>query len=426
MMREARRSGPLSGRMRVPGSKSLTNRALVCASLASGTSVLTNASESDDTALMANGLNQLGILVLRKGPDLEVRGGGGVLYAPRFPIPSGNAGTTLRFLLALSAVAQGTTAIETSPRMAERPNDDIVDALKGMGLDVRHEAGSPRFEVTGREMPGGKIAVRSDRSSQFLSSLLLVAPCARTRCTLVAPGPVASREYIGLTLDVMEKFGVPVRTEGADRYSVDSPVRYLPAVFAVEADASGATYPFAAAAIAGGAVFVPGVLPSSRQPDAGFPAVLSRMGCRVEARDGGTRVARGEGLRGIDVSMDTMPDAVPALVAAALFADGPTTIRGVGQLRYKESNRMEGFAGEIGKLGGNIQIEGDVMSVSPAPLHGELLSTHDDHRLAMSFALIGLRIPGVIVDNPGCVKKSFPLFWDELDSLLEESSQRGR
>jgi len=426
MIREARRSGPLAGRMRVPGSKSLTNRALVCASLSSGTSVLTNASESDDTALLVNGLNQLGILVLKKGPDLEVRGGGGVLHAPKFPIPSGNAGTTLRFLLALSALARGTTVIETSSRMAERPNDDIVGALKGMGLEVLHDPGSPRFEVSGRGVPGGEITVRSDRSSQFLSALLLVAPYAGTPCTLIAPGPVASREYVSLTIDVMEKFGVAVRAEGAHRYAVASPVRYLPAKFAVEADASGATYPFAAAAIAGGAVFVPGVLPSSLQPDAGFPPVLSRMGCRVEAAEGGMSVARGGVLRGIDVSMRDMPDAVPALVAAALFADGPTTIRDVGQLRYKESNRMEGFAGEIAKLGGNIGIDGDVMTVRPAPLHGELLSTHDDHRLAMSFALIGLRVPGVMIDDPGCVKKSFPLFWDELDRLLEESSHTGR
>jgi len=426
MIREARSSGPLSGHMRVPGSKSLTNRALVCASLATGTSLLTGASESDDTALMVNGLNQFGILVLKKGTDLEVRGGGGVLHAPKFPIPCGNAGTTLRFLIALSALARGTTSIETSPRMAQRPNDDIVDALKAVGVDVRHEAGSTRFEVAGAGLRGGEIEVRSDRSSQFLSALLLAAPYAAAPCTLDAPGSVASREYVRLTVDVMEKFGVAVRAEGAGRWRVASPARYLAAHFAVEADASGATYPFAAAAIAGGAVFVPGVLPSSLQPDAGFAGVLSHMGCRVEPSEGGMSVARGEVLRGVDVAMDAMPDAVPALAAAALFADGPTTIRGVGRLRYKESNRLEGFAGEIGKLGGRIDVGEDFMRVTPAPLHGELLSTHDDHRLAMSFALIGLRVPGLAIDNPGCVKKSFPLFWDELDRLIDESSHTGR
>jgi 3-phosphoshikimate 1-carboxyvinyltransferase len=412
--------------MCVPGSKSLTNRALVCASLAEGNSVLTNASESDDTALLANGLNQLGILVHRRESGLEVQGRGGVLHAPKFPIPSGNAGTTLRFLLSLGVLASGTTVIETSGRMAERPNDDILDALKGMGVPVKHDPRSTRFEVTGTGLPGGEIAVRSDRSSQFLSSLLMVAPYARTHCTVMPSGTVASAHYIRLTVEVMEKFGVLVRSEAGERFSVDAPVRYSPAAYAVEGDASGATYPFAAAAIAGGEVFVPGVLPSSHQPDAGFPEVLRMMGCRAETRDGGTLVSRGRTLRGIDVMMNGMPDAVPALVAVALFADGETRIRGIGHLRFKESNRIEEFAGELRKLGGEIGVEGDVMTVRQARLHGALLETHDDHRLAMSFAVLGLRVPGVKIEDPGCVRKSFPSFWEELERLLEQSSQSGR
>jgi 3-phosphoshikimate 1-carboxyvinyltransferase len=426
MIREARTSGVLAGVMRVPGSKSLTNRALVCASLAEGNSVLANASGSDDTALLANGLNQLGILVQRKESGLEVGGRGGVLHAPKFPIPSGNAGTTLRFLLSLGVLASGTTVIETSGRMAERPNDDILDALKGSGVPVKHDPQSTRFEITGTGLPGGEIAVRSDRSSQFLSSLLMVAPYAGTRCTVRASGAVASSHYIRLTLDVMEKFGVPVRSEAGARYTIDAPLHYRPALFDVEGDASCATYPWAAAAIAGGEVFVPGVLPSSHQPDAGFPEVLRRMGCRVEAKDGGTLVSRGGTLGAIDVSMSGMPDAVPALVAVALFADGETTIRGVGQLRFKESNRLEGFAGELGKLGAAIDVEGDALRVGTANLHGALLGTHDDHRLAMSFAVIGLRVPGVKIDDPGCVRKSYPSFWEELERLLEQSAQSGR
>jgi 3-phosphoshikimate 1-carboxyvinyltransferase len=224
----------------------------------------------------------------------------------------------------------------------------------------------------------------------------------------------------------MEKFGVRVRSEAGERYTVDAPLRYSPAVFAVEGDASGATYPFAAAAIVGGDVFVPGVLPSSHQPDAGFPAILGMMGCRVEVRDGGTLVSRYGTLRGIDVTMNGMPDAVPALVAVALFADGETTIRGVGQLRYKESNRLEGLAGELTKLGAEVGVEGDVMRVRQSSLHGALLGTLDDHRLAMSFALIGLRVPGVKIEDPGCVRKSFPAFWEELEQLLEMSNHSGR
>jgi 3-phosphoshikimate 1-carboxyvinyltransferase len=426
MIREAKTSGPLAGRMRVPGSKSLTNRALVCASLARGNSLLANASDSDDTALLTNGLNQLGILVHRRGSALEVEGRGGVLHAPKFPIPSGNAGTTLRFLLSLGVLAGGTTVIEASGRMAERPNDDIIDALRGMGVPVRHDLHSTRFEVTGTGLPGGEITVRSDRSSQFLSSLLMVAPYARSRCTVRPSGTVASAHYIRLTIDVMERFGVHVRSEAGEGFSVDAPLLYTAAAYAVEGDASGATYPFAAAAIAGGEVFVPGVLPSSHQPDAGFPGVLRTMGCRVETREGGTCVSRGGRLRGVDVTMDGMPDAVPALVAVALFADGETRIRGVGQLRFKESNRIEEFAGELRKLGGELAVEGDVMTIRQAPLHGALLETHDDHRLAMSFAVVGLRVPGLKIEDPGCVRKSFPSFWEEFDQLLEQSAQSGR
>jgi 3-phosphoshikimate 1-carboxyvinyltransferase len=411
--------------MRVPGSKSLTNRALVCASLARGESVLRNASESDDTALLVNGLNQLGILVRRAGPDLAVDGNGGELYAPKFPIPSGNAGTTLRFLLSLGVVASGRTVIETDGRMAGRPNDDIVDALRSAGVPVTHEPGTTRFEVTGTGLAGGEIAVRSDRSSQFLSSLLMVAPLARSRITLAARGDLASADYVGLTLGVMEKFGVHVRRDGDTRFTLDAPACYAPADYPVEPDASGATYPFAAAAIAGGEVLVPGVFPASLQPDAAFSGILRTMGCSVEAESRGTRLRRSGALRGIDVAMDGMPDAVPALVAVALFADGASRIRGIGRLRFKESNRVEGFAGELAKLGADIDVARDVITVRPAPLHGELLQAHDDHRLAMSFAVAGLRIPGVKIDDPACVRKSYPAFWDELDRLLEQSAHRG-
>jgi 3-phosphoshikimate 1-carboxyvinyltransferase len=426
MILEARTSGPLCGRMRVPGSKSITNRALVCASLARGNSTLTDASDSDDTALLANGLNQLGILVHRRESGLEVQGRGGALHAPKFPIPSGNAGTTLRFLLSLGVIASGTTVIETSGSMAKRPNDDIIDALKAMGIPVRHDPRSTRFEITGTGLPGGEIAVRSDRSSQFLSSLLMVAPYARTRFTVRPSGTLTSAHYIRLTVEVMEKFGVSVRRGAGESFSVDAPACYTPAAYAVESDASGATYPFGAAAIAGGEVFVPGVLPSSHQPDAAFPEVLRLMGCSVSVRDGGTLVSRGGRLRGVDVTMNGMPDAVPALVAVALFADGETRIRGIGPLRFKESNRIEGFAGELRKLGGEIAVEGDVMTVRQTPLHGALLETHDDHRLAMSFAIVGLRVPGVKIEDPGCVRKSFPSFWEELERLLEQSAQSGR
>jgi len=418
MMRAMRTSGPLSGRMRVPGSKSLTNRALVCAALAPGTSRLEEASSSDDSDLLANGLNQMGILVRREGEALLVEGQGGVLIAPKFPVPVGNAGTTLRFLLSLAAVARGTTVLEGGGRMAERPNDDIVEALSSMGVRVEHLPGTARFSVTGGALPGGDVVVRSDRSSQFLSSLMMVAPRAASPVRLSPSGPLASSHYVRLTVDVMAAFGVRVGGDEHEGYTIQAPRAYVPAAYAVEADASGATYPFAAAAIAGGSVFVPGILPSSHQPDASFAGVLARMGCTVRTDGGGTAVARQGPLAGIDVSMRLMPDAVPALLAVTLFAGGPSRIGGVGILRFKESNRMEGMAQELRKLGADIDVGDESIVIRPAPLRGAVLDPHGDHRLAMAFALVGLRVPGVQVDDTECVRKSFPSFWAALDGLL--------
>ena len=420
MIREAQVSGRLSGRMRVPGSKSLTNRALVCAALAHGTSRLAGASASDDSALMANGLNQMGILVRRDGEALLVEGKGGALFAPKFPVPVGNAGTTLRFLLALGALAEGTTVLEGGGRMAERPNADIVEALASLGVRVDHEEGTARFAVTGGTLPGGDIAVRSDRSSQFLSALMMVAPRAARPLTLRAAGPLASGHYVRLTVDVMEAFGASVAPGPGDAYTVDAPRAYAPATYAVEPDASGATYPFAAAAIAGGSVAVPGTGPSSHQPDAAFAGVLESMGCTVAHGGGGTSVAREGPLRGIDVSMRLMPDAVPALLAVTLFAEGPSRIGDVGILRFKESNRMEGMAQELRKLGAAIDVTADAIAVRPVPLHGALLDPLGDHRLAMAFALVGLRVPGVRIEDAECVRKSFPTFWEALGEILTD------
>jgi len=306
--------------------------------------------------------------------------------------------------------------------MAERPNDDIMEALGALGLEARHAEGTARFAVTGGALRGGEWTVRSDRSSQFLSSLMMVAPRAAAPVTLRPAGALASGHYVRLTRDVMEAFGVTVVCGAQETFTVHAPCGYTPATFRVEPDASGATYPYAAAAIAGGRVFVPGALPVSHQPDAAFAGVLVQMGCTVREEGGGTAVARTGPLRGIDVSMRDMPDAVPALVAALLFAGGPSRVSGVGILRFKESNRMEGMANELRKLGADIAVEPDAIVVRPAPLRGALLDPLGDHRLAMAFALVGLRVAGVRIGDAECVAKSFPSFWDALEALLTESA----
>jgi len=418
MVKEIATRGPLRGRFRAPGSKSITNRALVCASLAHGRSVLENASDSDDTGLFANGLNLLGVLVRKSGSDLVVDGSGGGLYAPKFPIPVGNAGTTLRFLLSLAALARGTVVCEGSDRMGERPIEGLLEPLRSLGIDAVRLAGHARYEIVGGTLRGGDVTVRGDKSSQFLSSLLMVLPYARGDVRLFVEGELISASYVRMTLDVMRSFGVLPKVDGSLRqFHFIAGSRYVPCQFRVESDASGASYGLAAAAIAGGEAVVEGLKLESIQGDAGFGEILRQMGCTVVQEAGGVRIHRGGDLRGIEADMNMMPDVVPTMAVTALFASGRTSIRNVAHLRYKESDRLTALGDELRKLGANIVIYDDGLEVYPGPLHGALLETHDDHRLAMAFALAGLRVPGVRIENPDCVKKSFPQFWNEFERL---------
>lgn len=414
-IQEIRQTGPVCARIRVPGSKSLTNRALVCATLANGQSVLHNASDSNDTALMVNGLNQFGVLARSAGSMLIVEGTGGRLYAPKFPIPVGNAGTTLRFLLSLAALAQGTTVFDADPRMAERPVDDLISGLKQLG--VHTEAFGARYTVQGSIPGGGRVAISGEKSSQFVSSLLMVAPYAQRDVTLSVSGKVSSHPYIVMTLDVMRKFGIDVRREGDASFVIPSGHPYVPAEYVVEGDASGASYFLAAAAITGGEVILNGIRPGSVQGDSGFVEILQKMGCGMRVMNDELRVKSGRELKGIDVDMNSMPDVVPTLAATALFAEEITRIRNVAHLRYKESDRLEALVTELQKVGADIRLADDGLEIRPALLHGAQLDTHDDHRLAMSFALIGLRVPGIKIENPKCVNKSFPNFWKEFEKL---------
>lgn len=419
MAREIHTHGPLKGRMSVPGSKSLTNRALVCAALASGESSIRNASDSDDTALLANGLNQLGILVQRKEDLLVVQGGGGRLYGPKFPIPVGNAGTTFRFLVSLSALAEGRTVLEVSERMAERPIRELLEPLTTLGVRIRRAEPLARFEIDGGGLDGGVVQVDSTRSSQFLSSLLLVAPYARRDITLRASGRVTSAPYLRMTLEVMRCFGVEVEGDETGGFTVRGGTRYAGTEFTVEPDASSASYCFGAAAIAGGEVLVRGFSRTSLQGDAVVLDLLTRMGCAVVETSEGVAVRRDGKLSGLDVDMNAVPDLVPTIAAVALFADTPSRISNVAHLQYKESDRLSGLADELRKLGADFTVSHDGLLIRPHALEGAQLDPHDDHRLAMSFALIGLRVGGISIEEPECVRKSFPAFWEEFETLYE-------
>jgi len=431
---EIRPRGPLDARVPVPGSKSITNRAALAAALARGESRLAGALESDDTDAMRVALGALGVAIGREGSAWTVRGTDGRLAAPRAALDARASGTTARFLTAAATLADGPVAIDGAPRMRERPIDDLVRALVALGarVEILGERGCPPVLVNGglrvvngglRGIPaglrGGRAPIDARRSSQFVSAVLLAAPYAREDVVLEpVDGVVVSRPYVDLTLAVMRDFGAEAAWDGP-ALRVAAGRGYRGRHFQVEPDASAAAYPFAAAAIAGGSVCVPGLGSDSLQADLALLDVLERMGCRVERGARAIRVSRpaGGALRGVDVDMNAMPDAVLALSVVALFASGPTRIRNVANLRIKETDRLAALERELGKLGARARARADELEIEPGPLHGAAIDTYDDHRMAMAFALAGLRVPGVRIRDPGCVAKTWPDYFEALERL---------
>jgi len=418
---EIRPRGTLDARVRVPGSKSITNRAVLAAALAQGESRLEGALQSDDTEAMRVALGALGVPVAADGTTWRVRGAAGKLAAPRVPLDARASGTTARFLTAAAALADGPVVIDGAPRMRERPIDDLARALAalGVGVEVLGANGCPPVRVAGGGLRGGRAPIDARRSSQFVSAVLLAAPYALQDVVLEPVGGiVVSRPYVDLTLAVMRDFGADAGWEGAG-LRVAAGRGYRGRAFAVEADASAAAYPFAAAAIAGGSVRVQGLSRGSLQADVALVDVLEQMGCAVERAPDAIRVSRPPGapLLGVDVDMNAMPDAVLALAVVALFAAGPTRIRNVANLRIKETDRLAALERELGKLGARARAGADDLAIEPGPLRGAEIDTYDDHRMAMAFALAGLRVPGVRIRDPGCVAKTWPDYFEALARL---------
>ena len=414
--------GPLDATVSVPGSKSITNRAAVCAALAAGTSTLVGALDSDDTEAMRIALGALGVAVAVDTEAWRIEGLGGTFRAPAAPLDARASGTTARFLTAAATLADGPVVIDGAPRMRERPIDDLVDALRGLGAEIAvlGRAGCPPVRVAGGGLRGGRTGIDASRSSQFVTAVLLAAPYAREDVVLEPKGgAVVSRPYVDLTLQVMTAFGAEAAWgEGGRTLRVAAGHRYTPRRFGIEPDASAAAYPFAAAAIAGGVVRVPQIPLASLQSDFRLLGILEQMGCRVE-RSGDTVSVHGPSgrLRGIDVDMNDLPDAVLALAVVALFAEGATRIRNVANLRIKETDRLAALETELRKLGASARTGPDWLEIEPGPLRGSAIDTYDDHRMAMAFALAGLRVPGVVIRDPGCVAKTWPDYFGALARL---------
>jgi 3-phosphoshikimate 1-carboxyvinyltransferase len=413
--------GALDARVRVPGSKSITNRALVIAALASGESLLRGGLESDDTRVMTDALRALGCTLETDGGAWRVRGSGGRLRAPAQPLDTGNSGTTARFLTAAATLADGPVVIDGNARMRERPIEDLVGALTGLGAacEILGRNGCPPVRVAGGGLPGGTSAIDASRSSQYVSAVLLAAPYAERDVALeLAGGVLVSRPYVELTLQMMGAFGAQADWEGGAGLRVAAGNPYRGRDYAIEPDASSAAYPFCAAAIAGGRVRVEGIPSRSLQADFRLLELLEQMGCAVRRDADAVEVAGpASPLRGIDVDMNDLPDAVLALAVVALFAEGITRIRNVANLRIKETDLLAALETELRKLGAGARADADSLTIEPGPLRAAQIATYDDHRMAMAFALAGLRVPGVSILDPGCVSKTWPDYFAMLEQL---------
>ena len=413
--------GPRDARVRVPGSKSLTNRALIVAAMAEGPSTLTGALDSDDTRVMVDSLRRLGLAVDRDpaASTIRVEGGRGRVPATEADLFVANSGTSLRFLAALVATARGTYRLDGTPRMRQRPAADLLAALKGLGADARsdQDTGCPPLTIRADGLEGGFATVRGDTSSQFLSGLLMALPSAHGPSTIEVTGTLVSQPYATMTLSVMEAFGIRPANHKFRKFNVE-PGRYTGRPYAIEPDASAASYMFALAAIAGGKVTVEGLGTRSVQGDLAFVDVLEHMGCTVERREQETTVSGGGPLRGVDVDMNAISDTVMTLAVVALFAEGMTRIRNVAHIRHKETDRIAALATELRKLGATIDERPDgLLIIPPARVAPARIATYDDHRMAMAFALAGTRVEGVTILDPGCVAKTYPGFWDDLARL---------
>lgn len=416
----------LDARVDVPGSKSISNRALPIAAVASGHSLLKGLGEGDDVEAMLGGLRAFGVdVALNDERDAAVAGTGGVLPAPTLghevTIDGRQSGTTTRFLAALAGASRVPVRVTADPQMQARPMADLVDALRQTGTIVTSDGADGTLPMRIHAAQGDAPAVariRGDATSQFLSGLLLSGPLYDGGLTIELDSDLVSQPYVEMTLTVMEAFRVDVERERG-RFHIPAEARYVGSEFVIEPDASGASYFFAAAAIYGGRIAVPGLGKHSLQGDLGFVGLLGQMGATVEIGQTDTTVTGPRQLHGIEADLRDLSDTVPTLAVVAAFADSPTRITGVGFIRHKESDRIANVVRELQRAGCHAVEEEDGMLIDPTRmgLHRARLHTYDDHRLAMAFALLGLRVPGIEIVGPTCVNKTYPGYWADLRSL---------
>jgi 3-phosphoshikimate 1-carboxyvinyltransferase len=423
---------PFNASISPPGSKSITNRALILAALAAGKSTLSNVLFADDTRVMVEALEALGFEVesnkLHK--TLNITGRSGALPVAAAKLFCGNSGTTIRFLTALCALGRGEFILDGVERMRQRPIGDLSEMLRHLGVRTRclERSGFPPILVHADELPGGLLRAGAAQSSQFLSAILMVSPYARHEVTVDLIEPQTSWPYVAMTMRMMDDFGVTPElirdpaTHEPKRIVVPGG-RYKSRAFLIEPDASNAAYFLALAAIhPGSKITVRGLGKDSIQGDVGFAEVLRRMGAAVAIDKDSITISGQDELQGIDIDLSPMPDTAQTLAVVAIFASGRTTIRGLATLRVKETDRLAALQNELTKLGDDIGIESDAIHIDPPskPRPAEI-ATYDDHRMAMSFALAATKSPRVIIKDSQCVNKTYPTFFDDLRKILNES-----
>ncbi|MBA4396464.1 MAG: 3-phosphoshikimate 1-carboxyvinyltransferase [Syntrophus sp. (in: bacteria)] len=412
--------GKLKAAVSVPGSKSYTQRALVTAALAAGTSRLCNVLFSEDTRYLMTALGDLGAGIRVEGHDLIVAGTGGRIAAPKKELFVGNNGTALRFLTALASLGTGTTVVTGEPRLCERPLSPLIEALDSLGVTVHTSDGNgyPPVRIEASGIRGGQVAFRDAESSQYISALLLSAPYAGGDVTVRLEGRTVSQPYIDMTIEVMRAFGAMVTCDGDRYYRVPGRQCYLGREYAVDGDASSASYFFLAAALCRGAVTVMNMNPKSRQGDLRLLYFLEQLGCSVRRGESwievtGHKLPEGEHY----FDMGDMPDMAPTMAVLAAFRPGRTVIGNCAHLRIKESDRIASLVTELNRIGVGAREMPDGLVIDGGRPRGAQIETYNDHRIAMSFAVAGLAAPGMKIVNEQCVNKSFPGFWDALERL---------
>jgi 3-phosphoshikimate 1-carboxyvinyltransferase len=413
-------SGEARGTVRLPGSKSISNRVLLLAALAKGTTIVRALLDSDDTRVMLDALRALGVGVARvsDSDDYEITGGGGAFPVKQADLFLGNAGTAFRSLTAACALSGGEYVLKGVARMHERPIGDLVDALRRLGarIDYLGQEGFPPLKIHPAELAGDTTEVRGNVSSQFLTGLLMALPLRQRNTTIEVVGELISKPYIGITLAMLRRFGVEIARDGWERFGVPAASRYQsPGEIWVEGDASSASYFLAAGVIGGGPVRVQGVGRDSVQGDVRFADALAQMGAQIDMGPNWIEASapKDRRLKAIDLDCNAIPDAAMTLAVAALFADGTTTLRNIASWRVKETDRIAAMATELRKVGAAVEEGADYIRITPPEklIPNAVIDTYDDHRMAMCLSLVTLGDVPVRINDPACVNKTFPAYF---------------